>query len=96
MLLSTVEEISSINHGNVTALNLKIFIFKYRWWTCKITNDYIAVCIAIFIIVNACMCVYVCVHIYTYVLTHQYISFLSEINNWTDITLFLKIKNDQK
>ena len=55
MLLSTVEEISIINDMKVTALSFIIFLFKYRWWTCKMTKDYIVVCI----VVNACMYIYV-------------------------------------
>ena len=79
MLLSIVEEISSINHMKSNALSSKMFLFKYRRWTCKTTEDYIAVCIAICIVVNVYVHVYICVHIYMYMLAHQYISLIRNI-----------------
>lgn len=45
----------------VTANSLKIFLFKYRCWTCTITKDYIAVCIA----KCSCECMYVCIYMCT-------------------------------
>lgn len=67
MFLSADEEISGINHVKVSECSqFKIFVFKYRWSTCKITKDYLAVCI----VVSACICVYVHVYVYMHLYTN--------------------------